>query len=422
MQPMLSAEREVLKTLRRENKDLWNRVWSIHYDACFVNAVCDTYFPLPLVANMRCGAWYTSPERVQSTSYFKSTDGHMHQWNFSLKRANLHLVPVIQDAPHSDLTGMLVVDSTRRGKRYPDALSKTVPIWCAVLTKASFLRYGTPHCTALQLPPGTVSASERQQIEARLDEWVSNFLTSDLPIPRLTKPLCPFHVHPGHCPAFPTPSEAVHHVVLVSASALENVPHRSEEHASYVQGAGDDHESWAMGLTPELFWKNKTTILGPAMKRPALAAYIEQIVAERALLVLDDDGAYELSTTGLCIARRLPSSEAEKTQYALMVHCTPLPQASSKQILYCKEETGKRGLYDFSAYLGPAVDAVTDALIASDKPVLLASADYHSSAALAIAVLAASFDEHRNLIRARRSLTLHRAHISKDTTQRRLHV
>lgn len=30
----------------------------------------------------------------------------------------------------------MIVDATRRGKRYPDSLSKTVPIWCCVLNRA----------------------------------------------------------------------------------------------------------------------------------------------------------------------------------------------------------------------------------------------------------------------------------------------
>ena len=94
---------------------------------------------------MRCGAWYTPPDRVAATSYFKSTDGHMHQWDFSLKRATLHLVDILQppassDGERSALTGCILVDSTRRGKRYPDALAKTVPIWCAVLNRASDAR------------------------------------------------------------------------------------------------------------------------------------------------------------------------------------------------------------------------------------------------------------------------------------------
>lgn len=29
----------------------------------------------------------------------------------------------------------------------------------------------------------------------------------------------------------------------------------------YVPGAGDDEESWAKGLTPEVFWQNKEVIL-----------------------------------------------------------------------------------------------------------------------------------------------------------------
>lgn len=44
---------------------------------------------LPLVANLRCGLWY-SPI-FHSTSYFKSTDGHCNNWSFNTSRLNLHL-------------------------------------------------------------------------------------------------------------------------------------------------------------------------------------------------------------------------------------------------------------------------------------------------------------------------------------------
>lgn len=29
----------------------------------------------------------------------------------------------------------------------------------------------------------------------------------------------------------------------------------------YIQGAGDDEEGWAMGLSPKLFWENHSYIL-----------------------------------------------------------------------------------------------------------------------------------------------------------------
>lgn len=55
----------------------------------------------------------------------------------------------------------------------PDGLSKTVPIWCAVVNRAVAIRRdadmdGWDEDIYL---PAIVSPSERSQIEARLDEW-----------------------------------------------------------------------------------------------------------------------------------------------------------------------------------------------------------------------------------------------------------
>lgn len=32
--------------------------------------------------------------------------------------------------------GCIIVDSTRKGKRFPDSMSKTIPIWACVLNRA----------------------------------------------------------------------------------------------------------------------------------------------------------------------------------------------------------------------------------------------------------------------------------------------
>jgi tRNA A64-2'-O-ribosylphosphate transferase len=79
--------------------------------------------------------------------YFKSTDGHFGKWAFNLRRANLHLLDAIIQCGGCVLKTIFIeylitplriilVDSTRSGKRFPDALSKTVPIWCAVINLA----------------------------------------------------------------------------------------------------------------------------------------------------------------------------------------------------------------------------------------------------------------------------------------------
>ena len=66
----------------------------------------------------------------------------------------------------------IIVDSTRRGKRMPDALSKTVPVWCAVLNRLLF--EDQPECHELHTPACAVSRSEHTQIEARLLQFVQD--------------------------------------------------------------------------------------------------------------------------------------------------------------------------------------------------------------------------------------------------------
>ena len=73
---------------------------------------------------------------------------------------------------------IIVVDSTRAGKRIPDALSKTIPIWCAVVNKAIAKKFPSaipPDWeTNLFTPPASVSRQEHYQIEMRIDEWAES--------------------------------------------------------------------------------------------------------------------------------------------------------------------------------------------------------------------------------------------------------
>lgn len=82
--------------LRKELQDLYNRIHSIAEDAAFVDQVFQSYPRLPLIPNMRCGAWYTDPDTASNErAYFKSTDGHTGNWSFNLRRPNLHVLPLI---------------------------------------------------------------------------------------------------------------------------------------------------------------------------------------------------------------------------------------------------------------------------------------------------------------------------------------
>jgi tRNA A64-2'-O-ribosylphosphate transferase len=87
---------QTLSSLRRSALSITNRLRSIEVDAQFVQEVADHYH-LPLIANERCGSWYISPERKAGSAYFKSTDGHTGQWDFSFRRLNLQVLPIARD-------------------------------------------------------------------------------------------------------------------------------------------------------------------------------------------------------------------------------------------------------------------------------------------------------------------------------------
>jgi tRNA A64-2'-O-ribosylphosphate transferase len=147
----------------------------------------------------------------------------------------------------------------------PDALSKTIPIWCSVLNHVLFP--SLPPSQTLFTPPSAVSASEHAQIAARIPSFVASFGRLALDVPPLSKPLRPVWVTPGT--GLPDSSsgdgdgdgvvfEGFHPVVCCTTSRRAD---DGAEAAGYVQGAADDTENWAEGLTAALFWANEAELL-----------------------------------------------------------------------------------------------------------------------------------------------------------------
>ena len=277
-----------LKELRRSTLSIPNRLRSILEDAKYVREVAETYSrgsaPLPLIANERCGSWYIPPETKAGSAYFKSTDGHFGQWKFSLRRLNLQVLAIV--GRHDG--GAVIVDSTRRGKSMPDALSKTLPIWVAVMNRVLFPDRKESH--AFQGPPEEcrLGDSEVAQITAKLADFVDDFRKLELNVERLRrdihKPVRLFWafdhstevrestgIRYGH---EPTPHE-YHPLILCSASRRVLGAEMSE--GGYIQGAGDDSEGWSHCLTPQLFWQHKETLLDLAESE--LPSLIEKVLA-----------------------------------------------------------------------------------------------------------------------------------------------
>ncbi|MCD7464830.1 hypothetical protein HAX54_053482 [Datura stramonium] len=296
------------RTIKRSENTLYNALRSIYEDSIFVGEISLLWPELPLLANLRCGLWYS--QKFHSTCYFKSTDGHTNNWSFNTSRLNLHVALLA-----GQKGGCMIVDSTRKGKRFPDSMSKTIPIWTCVLNRAIWnyrMRFGltgTPKenesndstdCgntinedsyswdCSLHLPLW-VSNTERTLIEERLDGWTKDLEVSGADIASialsLKKPLRPLWISQKtviwlnevpDCDSWDfTP------VMLVSTSSpSSNFQQRTTSEFSwrYIAGAGDDEESWARGLSPNLFWKHAYDLIssGPDMCNKKVADIVEK--------------------------------------------------------------------------------------------------------------------------------------------------
>ncbi|CAN6441300.1 unnamed protein product [Victoria cruziana] len=276
------------RSIKKSDRSLYNALRSIYEDSLFVREIAGLWPDLPVVANLRCGLWYAP--FFNSTCYFKSTDGHTNNWSFSTVRLNLHVARVA-----GERGGCIVVDSTRRGKRFPDSMSKTIPIWACVMNKAinkvltsiSNISYEKKWDCSLHLPLW-VSQTEKAAIELHLEEWTSQLEATGVDITPLAfslkKPLRPLWISqksliwlnevPDHDSWDFTP------IILVSASISNDQPQQrtaSEFSWRYISGAGDDEESWARGLTPSLFWKNAFDLIssGPDLCNKKVSIIVE---------------------------------------------------------------------------------------------------------------------------------------------------
>lgn len=79
------------RSIKRRDNTLYNALRSIYEDSIFVGEISQLWPELPLLANLRCGLWYSPSPKFHSTCYFKSTDGHTNNWSFNTSRLNLHV-------------------------------------------------------------------------------------------------------------------------------------------------------------------------------------------------------------------------------------------------------------------------------------------------------------------------------------------
>ena len=245
---------------------------------------------IKIYANLRNGLWYYP--KFHGTAYFKSTDGHSHKWNFSYKRLNMN---VLKSAILNH--GIALIDSTRRGKCYPDSFSMTIPIWCCVLNRAKMKllidddndnknennddnnnnnrkqNYVDDNIKTFDInlnTPPWILKEEKSFVEKLIDNWVEHLLKDFKMIikpilSKLSKPLRALWISPQsklETFIFDFNSLPFIPIICISASSIiGDETFRIRNSFPYIQGAGDDEENWANGLTPSMFWKYNKVLL-----------------------------------------------------------------------------------------------------------------------------------------------------------------
>jgi tRNA A64-2'-O-ribosylphosphate transferase len=202
----------------------------------------------------------------------------------------------------------------------PDALSKTIPIWCAVVN--SFLFPDASRCHVLHTPPQVVSQTEHAQISALLPSFLLALQALNLPLDniksQISKPLRPIWVTPeSNISPTPTIFEDYHPIICCTVSRRVLGAEVSE--GGYIQGAGDDTENWAHGLTPLVFWANRQVLLSTPESN--LVESIEKMLASTEAITSMGHGLRSLNPCSQLLVGALcaapPDQESDNLTIAL---------------------------------------------------------------------------------------------------------
>lgn len=281
----------------------------------------------------------------------------------------------------------------------PDALSKTIPMWCAVMNMVVFP--DAADCRRLHTPPTVISDTEKSQMEARLGDFADRF--KDLKVDlsgiksKICKPIRPIWVTrdsmiPEHVPDF----ESFYPLVLCTSSRRVSGAEISE--GGYIQGAGDDSESWAFGLTPPIFWKHKDILLNTPEESisSVIANLMEQVTLKRTgidfINIKQAHALYigAIPDTGI--------SQFQLGKLDILITCapeSPITAPSSQHLhLACRE--GKLGSRELRSRLQSLLSFLSS-IDSVDKIYVACPNGKDLSVGVALAILCLCFDDQGQL-------------------------
>ncbi len=183
-----------------------------------------------------------------------------------------------------------------------------------------------------------------------------------------------------------------HPIVLCTASRRVDGAEASEN--GYIQGAADDQEAWANGLTPEIFWNNKDLIMSTNKEE------VPSIIAQ----LLQDQNTDNAIPTLINPTKNLYISTSHginSQEYGAIISCTPEPLSFNnstkdvaKNYLHIKTRPGKLGSRDLRTQLPQLTSFLTSfKLQPSDKVLVCCPTGKDLSVGTVLAILCLFADE-----------------------------
>lgn len=281
----------------------------------------------------------------------------------------------------------------------PDALSKTVPIWIAVLNHLLFP--DIPEAANLSTPEDVVSRSEHAQIEARISSFVKDAQSLKLDLSHLRdlldgKPLEPLWMTPeSNLPEASLDRSDVNLIVLCTASGRTSSERRISE---YVQGAADDSEAWACGLQAKVFWRNEKLLLEASEEElpELIRSLMEQSIPEGHIR----NPVLIKPTAGIFISNNA-TAEIRGEEFDFVVSCSEKPSSTLEaklkdRYVYLTCTTGKVGSRQLRSEL-PKVQFLLKKLRPESRVLVSCQTGYDLATGVALALICLACSEKGEL-------------------------
>lgn len=182
--------------------------------------------------------------------------------------------------------------------------------------------------------------------------------------------------------------------LFVLCSASKRVHGAEISEGGYIQGAGDDSESWAHGLTPPVFWANKSTIFQTAEED--LPRLIEQLVKEPSPQEIVHQATLIAPTRNLYISPK-DGRINESSRYDLIIDCNAPSDASegSKNRLNLGCGSAKLGGRDLRNHLDKVQAFISSQLAPNPSRSLLVTCESGKdlSAGVLLTILCLYYDD-----------------------------